>query len=128
MKIPGLSHEAVIRYDGTSGVSMIELRLRGDVIASTPLKAASESGIAKGLSEVAKMAEILHQIPDSILKDLAKKLSVESGYVEAPGGSTKAAGASSGELSPEVEEKLNLILSKLDQVMVRLKSIEEKWG
>ena len=124
MKIPGLSHEAIIRYDGTSGVSMIELRLRGDVIASTPLKAASESGIAKGLTEVCKMAEILHQIPDSILKDLAKRLSVESGYVEAPGGSTKASNGGGAEISPEIEEKLNQIISKLDQVMTRLKTIE----
>ena len=128
MKIPGLSHEAIIRYDGTSGVSMIELRLRGDVIASTPLKSASESGIAKGLGEVAKMAEIAHQIPDSILKDLAKRLSVESGYVEAPSGAAKAGSGGTADMSPEVEEKLNTILSKLDEVMARLKSIEEKWG
>ena len=128
MKIPGLSHEAQIRYDPSSGVSMIELYLRGDLIASSPLKAASETGIAKGLTEVAKSAEILHQIPDSILKDLAKRLSVESGYVEAPGGANKSNGGSTAELSPEIEEKLNQILSKLDQVMVRLKSIEEKWG
>lgn len=128
MKIPGLSHEANIRYDGTSGVSMIELRLRGDLIASSPLKSASESGIAKGLAEVAKMAEIAHQIPDSILKDLAKRLSVESGYVDVPSGPAKAAGSGGGEISAEVEEKLNQILSKLDDVMARLKSIEEKWG
>jgi len=128
MKIPGLSHEANIRYDPTSGVSMIELKLRGDVIASTPLKAASESGIAKGLTEVAKMAEILHQIPDSILKDLAKRLSVESGYVEAPVGASKSSGGGSAELSPEVEEKLNQILSKLEKIEARLASIENKWG
>lgn len=128
MKIPGLAHEAIVRYDATSGVSIVELRLKGDVIASTPLKAASESGIAKGLTDVAKQAEILHQIPDSILKDLAKRLSVESGYVEAPSGATKSSSGGTAELSPEVEEKLNQILSKLDQVMVRLKSIEEKWG
>lgn len=128
MKIPGLSHEANIRYDPSSGVSMIELYLRGDLIASCPLKAASETGIAKGLTEVAKNAEILHQIPDSILKDLAKRLSVESGYVEAPGGANKSNGGGATEISPEIEEKLNQILSKLDDVMVRLKSIEEKWG
>lgn len=128
MKIPGLSHEAIIRYDGTSGVSMIELHLRGDIIASTPLKSASESGIAKGLNEVAKQAEILHQIPESILKDLAKRLSVESGYVEAPSGPSRATSGGGAELSPEVEEKLNTILTKLDEVMERLKSIEEKWG
>ena len=128
MKIPGLSHEVHINFNGTTGVSTIELKLRGDVIASTPLKAASETGIAKGLSEVAKTAEILHQIPESILKDLAKRLSVESGYVEAPGAAGKASSSGPADLSPEVEEKLNLILNKLDEVMVRLKSIEEKWG
>ena len=128
MKIPGLSHEAIIRYDPNSGVSMIELHLRGDVIASAPLKAASESGIAKGLTEVAKNAEILHQIPDSILKDLAKRLSVESGYVEAPGGTGKSSNAGTADLSPEVEEKLNQILSKLDKIEARLSSIEQKWG
>ncbi len=128
MKIPGLSHDVTIRYDPSSGVSMIELRLRGDIIASAPLKAASESGILKGLTEVTKNAEILHQIPDSILKDLAQRLSVESGYVEVPSAAAKSSGAATADLSPEVEEKLNQILSKLDQVMARLKSIEEKWG
>ena len=128
MKIPGLSHEAIIRYDPSSGVSMIELKLRGDLIASAPLKSASESGILKGLTEVTKSAEILHQIPDSILKDLAQRLSVESGYVEAPSGASKSTGGAGGDISPEIEEKLNQILAKLEKIETRLSSIEQKWG
>ena len=127
MKIPGLAHEVNIKFE--SGVAMINLSLRGDVIASTPLKSASENGISKGLQEVAKIAEIAHQIPDSILKDVAKRLSADSGFVgetpQTPGNTAMSGGA---ELSQEVEEKLNLILTKLGGIEKQLKSIEEKWG
>ena len=126
MKIPGLAHDVNIKFE--SGVAMIQLRLRGDLIASTPLKSASENGITKGLQEVAKQAEIAHQIPDSILKDVARKLSTDSGFVGDVPKSDSSGEAGMTEMSPEIEEKLNLILSKLDSLEKQLKSIEEKWG
>ena len=124
MKIPGLAHEVTIKFE--SGVAMIILSLRGDTIASVPLKSASENGITKGLQEVAKIAEIAHQIPDSILRDVAKRLSTESGFVgEAP---KSTSSTSMVDMSPEIEDKLNLILSKLDNLEQKLKSIEDKWS
>lgn len=126
MKIPGLAHEVNIKFE--SGVAMIYLSLRGDTIASTPLKSASENGISKGLREVAKIAEIAHQIPDSILKDVAKRLSTDSGFVGEAAQASSSSSSSTAELSPEVDEKLNLILSKLDGLEKQLKSIEDKWG
>jgi len=127
MKIPGLAHEVNIKFE--SGVAMIYLSLRGDTIASTPLKSASENGISKGLREVAKIAEIAHQIPDSILKDVAKRLSTDSGFVgEAAQAGASTSNSTVADLSPEVDEKLNLILAKLDSLERQLKSIEDKWG
>lgn len=128
MKIPGLAHEVNIKFD--QGMTTIFLSLRGDVIASAPLKSASENGITKGLQDISKMAEIAHQIPDSILKDVAKRLSTESGFVgEAPqAGGSSGRDAAVAELSPEIEEKLNLILTKIEGLEKQLKSIEEKWG
>ena len=124
MKIPGLAHEVDIKV--VDGLATIELSLRGDIIAKAPLKAASESGIAKGIVEVAKTAEISHQIPDSIVKDLAKKLSSETGYFDAT--SMPKPTSQQAEVPQEIEEKLNTILNKLDEITKRLKSMEEKWG
>ena len=129
MKIPGLAHEVVVKMD--SGVSKIILSLRGDVIASAPVRSRSESGIMKSLIEIAKNAEIAHQIPESIFQDLAKKLTRESGYLD-PVISSKD-GVEQGQpiFDPEFDEKLTAVqekIAEISQKLEKLEIIEQKLG
>lgn len=131
MKIPGLAHEVHVRIE--SGVHLMDLTLRGDVIATSPLKSVAESGIRAGLLDVAKKAEISHQIPESIIGDLAKRLSKEAGYIGGPAG--EAAGGKPGEIGgqtvifgEEIQGKLDAILEKLAAIDKRLDKFEERWG
>ena len=81
----------------------------------------------KAVIDVAQKAEIAHQIPESIFSDLAKRLTTESGYLEVPP-HAKASGAAAvgGIYSAEVEERLDEILVKLDEISERLGKLEKK--
>ena len=130
MKIPGLAHEVELNVSG--GVHLLELKLRGDIIATTPIKSRNEMGIRKALDTLVVQAEIAHQIQGSILDNLAKKLLSESGYLDEEGAGTMGAGgdtmASLEYLSPEITSKLDEILSAIKMLDTRLQKLEEKWG
>lgn len=128
MKIPGLAHEVDINVSG--GVHLLELKLRGDIIATTPIKSRNEMGIRKALDTLVAQAEIAHQIQGSILDNLAKKLLSESGYLDDEGIAMAGSDVitSSGYLSQEIIDKLNEILSAIKAIDVRLQKLEEKWS
>ncbi|MHA2363849.1 MAG: hypothetical protein ACXAC7_07810 [Candidatus Hodarchaeales archaeon] len=124
MKIPGLAHEVNVRLE--EGVHQVALSLRGDIIATTPIRSRSEAGIMKALVEVSQKAEIAHQIPESIFSDLANRLTSESGYLEADA-EVEAGVAGGMAIYPgEIEEKLDLILEKLNEIASRLEKLENK--
>lgn len=128
LKIPGLAHVVEVKMD--AGVNKVVLSLRGDVIASTPVRSRSESGIMKSIIEVAKMAEIAHQIPESIFSDLANKLTSESGYLD-PVITKDSSGtgvAVQPVFDPEVDAKLTEILKNMQKMENRLENLQENLG
>lgn len=111
--IPGVIHKVRVGQD--SGSHRIEILLRGSVVASINLTSQTESGVKKALHEAISEAGVGHQIPESVIGNLAGKLIEAGGYLGAL-------------VSEEIttEDKFNIILKKLETIESRLEVIEKR--
>ncbi|MHA1167091.1 MAG: hypothetical protein ACTSP4_09660 [Candidatus Hodarchaeales archaeon] len=111
--IPGVIHKVRVGQD--SGSHRIEILLRGSVVASVNLTSHTEAGVKKALKEAISESGVGHQIPDSVIDNLAGKLTEAGGYL----------GALISE-EAATEDKLDTILKKLETIELRLEVIEKR--
>ncbi|MHA2298190.1 MAG: hypothetical protein ACXAEU_02665 [Candidatus Hodarchaeales archaeon] len=111
--IPGVVYKVCVRQD--QGSHRVEVSLHGATESSVNISTHSEAGVKKALQQAVTEAGIAHQVPPSVIDNLAAKLTEAGGYLE------------SAVLEEVVkEDKLDLILQKLEIIERRLASIESR--
>jgi hypothetical protein len=126
VKIPGLSYAA--RLTKKSGRNVVELLFRGDSITSNDVTAEKldESRILTALKAGCTEADIIHQIPEAMLVKVAHDLFKEAGLAE---GETLVPTEFEIDVkSTEVDKKLTIIITALQDIQKRLDQIEALIG
>ncbi|MFW9779947.1 MAG: hypothetical protein ACFFE8_13910 [Candidatus Heimdallarchaeota archaeon] len=122
VKIPGLSYAA--RLTNRNGHNILELLFRGDSITSheLPPDKLNEPTILSALKAGCTEADIIHQIPEAMLVRVAQDLFKESGLDE--GKPLVPTEFEVDDDSKELDKKLNIIITTLQEIEKRLEQIE----
>ncbi|MFW9996659.1 MAG: hypothetical protein ACFFD4_31740 [Candidatus Odinarchaeota archaeon] len=111
--IPGVVYKVRIRQD--QGSHRVEVLLHGAGVSSINISSQSLEGIKKALQEAVQEAGIAHQVPPSVIENLAAKLTEAGGYL-----------GEAAMMEAAKDDKLDLILQKLEIIEERLRAIEER--
>lgn len=130
INIPGITYNARIRQS-SSGEWRVAIVLGNDETAVVNLKTASRGGISTALGRALRAAEISHQVPEMVLANLARDLSLQmqrAGVVEDEDGTISAPEASVSETVKKISAKLQEISHTIEQLELRLGRVEERLG
>ncbi len=130
VNIPGIRYGARIR-NSPEGDWKVAIILGADEMAMVDLKTASRGGIRTALTKALRVAEITHQVPEMVLDNLSRDLSLQmqkAGIVEDEEGTFAVPAEAISETVKKLNSKFKEVTKAVEEIELRLTRIEERLG